>query len=235
MPLLYPDGQIPKAILCVDVVPEVVVAGRVFVRLLSQSEDFSSMRASFANETILAQTYQKVVNAESNDEVKKRLQTVSVGDLKKWFTFVLDSQPLWEDGFRQTSPLGDRQRVNDLAVLRDNFKMYHTLAHEGNIGVGYADMTNSAVLNTVKDLPDFTSSRNVIYMSNVIDHLTRRGTDLSHMSDMSILGEILTEGEERGNYFVDTTQMSLDYNLRASTSQPIYQPDDFRYRSRTNK
>lgn len=232
MQLLYLDGQIPKAILCCDVVPEVVVAGRVFVRLLAQAKDFPRLYDSFTNETVLTQTYQRVIDNESNDEVRKRFQTVTIQDLQKWFQFVVNKQSLYGEGFREASGISNDQTINELVLLRDNFDMYHTLAKEGNIGVGYADMTNPAVLSIVKELPDFEASRNVVYMSNVIDHLTLRGTDLSHINDMAVIGDVLGEGDERGNFFVDTTKESLNYALRASTSGPVYQPDDFRRRSR---
>ncbi len=229
MPLLYPEGQIPRAILCVDIVPEVVLTGRIFTQLLSEVNNFRSLNSQMRNDQVLKQAYDQVLSSETNDEVRTRLRTVSPEQVIKGLRSVIDREYLPAHGNKQSVPFDHTQRMSVLAVIRDNFDLLHSLAQDGNIGVGYADMTSNTVLTTVNSMPNFSESRNLIYMSNVIDHLTRRGTDLTHTDDMMSL-TALGEGKERGNWFVDTTQNSQNYKLRASNTVPVYEASDLKYR-----
>ena len=225
MPLLYPEGQSPKAILCVDIVPEVVLTGRIFTQLLSEASDFRTLNLQVRNDQALRLAYEQTVSSEVNEEVRNRLKTVSPEQVIKGLRSVIEREYLPTQGYKQSVPFNHTQRMSVLAVIRDKFALLHNLAKDGNIGVGYADMTNKAVLDLVKAMPNFSSSRNLIYMSNVIDHLTRRGTDLTHLDDMLSL-TALEEGKSRGNWFIDTTQNSQNYKLRASNTVPIYNSSD---------
>lgn len=225
MPLLYPEVQSPRAILCVDIVPEVVLTGRIFTQLLSEASDFRSLNLQMRNDQALRLAYEQVVSSEVNEEVRNRLKTVSPEQAIKGLRSVIEREYLPTQGYKQSVPFDHTQRMSVLAVIRDKFALLHNLAKDGNIGVGYADMTNKAVLDLVKAMPNFSSSRNLIYMSNVIDHLTKGGTDLTHLDDMLSL-TALEEGKSRGNWFIDTTQNSQNYKLRASNTVPIYNSSD---------
>ena len=225
MPLLYPEGRSPRAILCVDIVPEVVLTGRIFTQLLSEASDFRTLNLQMRNDQALKLAYEQVVSSEVNEEVRNRLKTVSPEQAIKGLLSVIEREYLPTQGYKQSVPFDHTQRMSVLAVIRDKFDLLHNLAKDGNIGVGYADMTNRAVLDLVKTMPNFSSSRNLIYMSNVIDHLTSRGTDLTHLDDMLSL-TTLEEGKSRGNWFIDTTLNSQDYKLRANNTVPVYNSSD---------
>lgn len=51
--------------------------------------------------------------------------------------------------------------------VMNNFELLHKLAMEGNIAVVFADLTNKEFIKTVKELPNFQSSTNIIYSSNI--------------------------------------------------------------------
>jgi hypothetical protein len=121
------------------------------------------------------------------------------------------------EGIRQEA-FGEGKKVNLIAAIKAKFDVLQKLAQEGNIGTALADITNSNVLEAVKKLPDFESSSNLIYMSNIIDHLIHRGKDLSRINDLNVLRSL---GEEN-NWFVHTTQNQHDYDLQASRSVPQY-------------
>jgi len=177
------------------------------------------------NDQALKLAYEQVVSSEVNEEVRNRLKTVSPEQAIKGLLSVIEREYLPTQGYKQSVPFDHTQRMSVLAVIRDKFDLLHNLAKDGNIGVGYADMTNRAVLDLVKTMPNFSSSRNLIYMSNVIDHLTSRGTDLTHLDDMLSL-TTLEEGKSRGNWFIDTTLNSQDYKLRANNTVPVYNSSD---------
>ena len=223
MSLLFPKDRLPRAILAMDILPEVVTTSRVFTRMLEQSRDFVTLKRSLRDADSLRKAYDSVISGEENVLVKQRLQSITFESMMGELTNIIQREYLPQTGFRQNVPMSDSKRLSVLAIVRDNFDVLHELAIEGNIGVAYADMTNPAILQVVLNMPEFSKSSNIIYVSNVIDHLTSRGTDLSHINDMNILNVLENNGK---NWFVDTTQNSLDYQLRASHNVPQYQRED---------
>ena len=221
MTLLYPENQLPRAMFTVDVLPEVVLTGRIFTSLLTEAEDFSSLQLGLKDESVLRQQYSKVLENEQNTTVRERLEKTSFERIRDEIKSVLSREYLPKEGIKQNADAG-KERVSVIAVVRNNFDALQQLAKDGNIGVAYADMTNPQVLKVVRDMPDFTNLKNIVYMSNVIAHLTKRGTDLTHIDDMDTL-KSLGEGK---NWFVDTTQNSQDYKLRAGHLVPKYKQSD---------
>lgn len=221
MTLLYPENQLPRAILTVDVLPEVVLTGRIFTSLLAETEDFSTLQSRLKDESVLRQQYNKVLENEQNITVRERLEKASFERVRDEIKSVLSREYLPREGIKQSAFAG-KERVSVIAVVRDNFNALQQLAKEGNIGVAYADMINPQVLEVVRTIPDFNNLGNIIYMSNVIDHLTQRGTDLTHINDMDTL-KSLGEGK---NWFIDTTQKSQNYQLRAGHFVPKYRQSD---------
>lgn len=219
--LLYPKNQLPRAILAVDVLPEVVLTGRIFTSLLAETKDFSTLQSGLKDKSVLRQQYNRVLEGEQNITVKERFKKTSFEKVKDEIKSVLSREYLPGEGIKQSAFAG-KERVSVIAVIRDNFDALQQLAKEGNIGVAYADMINPQVLDVVKTMPDFNHLRNIIYMSNVIDHLTQRGTDLAHINDMDTLKN-LGEGK---SWFIDTTQKSQDYQLRAGHFVPKYRQSD---------
>lgn len=209
MTLLYQKNQTPKAILALDILPEVVVTGRVLGYLLADSDDFLTFKEKLANRESLKSAYETILDVAKYDDIKERLKSVTFETMLQNLKEVMDRE--------------GRARINVFANIRENFDVLHQLALEGNIGVAYADITNPEVLKTVQNMPEFSQSQNIIYMSNVIDHLTTRGTDLSHINDMNVLKTFEQNGH---NWFIDTTQQSLDYQLRAGRYVPQYTPED---------
>lgn len=225
MPFLFPEGQNPRAILCVDVVPQVVLTGRIITHLLANSDTYFQFRSQLRNEEIMRSAYQGVIDSEQNSLVRERLRSTSFEQCTHDLQDIIAREFPPQTGIRQKEQLSQSTRLNILAVLRDNFDTLHTLAAQGNIAVGYANMINERTLETVRAMPGFDNARNIVYMSNVIDHLTQRGADMSHISDMNTL-RMLGEGTERSNWFVDTTQKSQDYQLRAGQTVPQYRPHE---------
>ena len=217
MTMLYPKGQLPRAILTVDVLPEVVLTGRIFANMLREAGDFTDLNSGLRSKAVLKKVYDRVLVQEQNEDARGRLQRISFEQVRDEIAKVLSREYLPKEGIKQ-SAFGGKERVSVIAAVRDNFEVLQQLAKEGNIGVAYADITNPQALEVVKDMPDFGDLRNIVYMSNVIDHLTHRGTDLTYINDMDVLSS-LGEGK---NWFVDTTQKSQDYKLRAGHTVPKY-------------
>lgn len=223
MSLLFPENVLPKAILAVDVLPDVVLTGRIVTNLLEQSQDFSDFETGLMNPDSIEQQFNRVIDVEENPTIKQRFLAISPERLSLEIGKIVMRESLPKSGFKQES-YGGGERVNVLAVIRDKFAGLKQLAAEGNIGVAYADMTDPYVLKKVKEMVGFEGANNIVYMSNVIDHLTNRGYDLTHINDMDVL-KALGEGN---NLFVHTTQVGLDYRLVADNNVPSYSQSDLR-------
>jgi hypothetical protein len=131
-------------------------------------------------------------------------------------------------------PIGQGYFLNERMqhILDANFARMQQLAREGNIGVSLMSITSPHFLNGIRDLPDFSSSRNVVYVSNIIDHMTKRGEDAGQFD---VLAPLETLDTYRKTVCVDTTEQDLAYLLRLRTLPPVYSGNDFPwlYRYRT--
>lgn len=221
MTMFYPENLIPKAILAVDVLPDVVITGRIVTNLLSEAQDYSDFKTELEDAHALEKQFQKVVESETNPKIRERFEEVSPERISLEIGKVLMREDLPSKGIKQDA-YGGGERISVLAVIRDKFPILKELATEGNIGVAYADLINPQTLATVKKMPGFMESNNIVYMSNVIDHLTSRGTDPTHLNDMNVLKDL----GEGNNLFVHTTQNKHNYSLVADHSVPIYSQDN---------
>lgn len=59
------------------------------------------------------------------------------------------------------------------------------LALDGKFTIVHGDMVNLNFLQILSELPGFTGARNVIYLSNIADHVTGRGRDLRGVNKMN--------------------------------------------------
>lgn len=99
---------------------------------------------------------------------------------------------------------------------------------EDNIAIAYADFTDPAFIDTVRELPGFQESSNIIYFSNITDHITQRGYQMENIAVINNLRAY--ERAAKPAVFVDTLGYGLNYYLRARQSVPTFTHNDFKYR-----
>jgi hypothetical protein len=221
MLLMYPADRDPKALLCADVLPEVVLTGRMFVNLLATKpvvgfDAFWHDRAR--NEDLLRSCYDKAVLMERNQIVQDRFKELRFDDVHRYLEQAVSFDLLPFRGLKLQK--GDPfERIAVIAVIRDRFEQLTKMAEEGRIGIAFADITNPKVIEVAKNMPGFLDLKNIVYLSNIVDHITMRGTRLENLGKTESL-RALEEG--RQNWFVDTTQRSCDYQLRAGHRLPKY-------------
>ncbi len=122
-------------------------------------------------------------------------------------------------------------------VLARRYDMFHGLAKNGNIAVLHADLFDTELIRYVSELPQFRKSNNLVYISNVPDHIAG-SLSLERAEGGEFLYEKLDEltalvnGKLQSlraldpqpphmNIFVNTTQRG-GYELRAGTKPPQY-------------
>ncbi len=163
---LFPEGQIPKAMILFDINYSVVNSAESFIEKLKQQPD------------------------DQNTDI--------------WPLDRIISDPV------------TRSKIN-LILKR--------LAKEGNLVIKLADFTDPKVFETLSDLPDIHNVNNVIYLSNISDHVWRN-SKFEKIADFNFL-EILKPQGSHKNYYIDTIQRTLNYNLRVSTQIPQFSTEDF--------
>ncbi len=212
---LFPEGRSPRGIICTDVMPEVVLLGRAFVRSIAKS---ASMEETFdrLHGIDSLPVYLSVLRDEKHPEVRRRLLS-AVPRVIEWMAERSDYS-------RLVSLPNIPGAV--LKTIKRHFPALKRLAAEDNLAVTYASFTDPAWARYLKSLAYWGKFRNVIYPSNIVDHLTGRG---KHMDKAGELNAVLADlkGGDEVNWFVDTTDTSLAYHLRISQDPPAYGPEDF--------
>lgn len=108
-------------------------------------------------------------------------------------------------------------------AIKKHAPLLHKLAAEGRIEMARVDFTKEGLMPEIRSLPDITTSNNVIYLSNISDHIWR-GQGIA--PDFSFLNT-LTPDEPNWNIYIDTLTKGLTYHLRVSSIPPHFELDDF--------
>lgn len=106
--------------------------------------------------------------------------------------------------------------------------LLHQLAKEGNFVIARAEFNNPELIEELSALPDIQNLNNVIYLSNIADHLWRRTvtTDRNYVPNFNFL-QALQPNPPHRNYYIDTLTFPLNYNLRVGTQPPNFKSMDF--------
>jgi hypothetical protein len=199
----------PEAILMTDVMPEVVLAGRIMINKLKKYCNFSDFWIHLHERR--PQDFEQVFHEEKNYLVRNRLVKARRQAHELLLTMSISAS-------RRS---GSNRVPKVIESIRENYDLFHTLAKNGNMAITLADITNPFWISAIASLPQFGHLRNVIHLSNTIDHITNRGTEPLKVNRLSHL-RALGEGEDRGNWYVDTTAHSSRYRLRANYFVPTY-------------
>lgn len=118
----------------------------------------------------------------------------------------------------------EKKKLHKIAFpFMRHFDLLQRLAREGNLAMVHADFTHSGFLMEAADLPEFRQLRSVIYLSNIVDHVTDKGRDLRGLGKMSRIGHFL-HWHSQGSYITDCLAKE-GYKIRMSTEFPRYHPD----------
>jgi|GEM_PF-1769803 len=217
LPDLFPPGSRPLGIACTDVLPEVVLLGRVFVRNAARSDTLEeAIDRTHGADSI--PSYVSAIRDEHDPATRKRFIR-AIPDIIDWMKMRPDMSRLSQ------FPEGGGEVVR---ALRRHFGLIRELAAAGKITVAYASFTDPAWLEYVTGLPGWNNARNVIYASNIADHLGNRGRNRERVEGLhEAFGLLARTGD---HWYADTTDHSLEYNLRVTQTPPRYDADDFTFR-----
>lgn len=216
MPQLYEDGVIPKAIILADIDPRVIAVGRLLIQHLKSDRSALELEKNFYGMSFDQFRHELVelIVDEPNQDLKRRLVAIEAEKWEgSWKYLATRVDPRWKQERRNN--VG--QNIDVVGATFDKFDVLKQLATEDNIVMAYADFTDPKFINIMRSLPEFNESTNVIYSSNITDHITGRGHQMENPNHPAI--------------FIDTLGQGLNYYLRASNSLPQFRQEDFYYRS----
>src|SRR3989344_5104409 len=226
----FQDSVTPKGMILADIDPKMVAVGKLLVDKLCTSDSAADFRKKFfgISENDFLSEMHKVIEGENNVVLKERLSVFPEETWKKiWKGIQRDADPpiKWDE-IRSYQYEG--QNIDVVGALLDKFQVLKKLADSGNIAVEYADFTNPKFINAVRQLPAFQESTNIIYFSNISDHITNRGTKLENTECLNNLEDY--EHSVKPAIYIDTLGQGLNYYLRARASMPDFNYTDFNYR-----
>lgn len=225
---VFEDGVTPKGMILVDIDPKVVAIGRLLIQNLNDSNTAADFRRNFFGmpEEVFNQQLQKMIVAERNLALRRRWEATNADTWHKVWTDLSKREALeWED-IRAYEYEG--QNIDVVGAILAKFDILKQLANEDNVTTVYADFTSPEFIEAVRSLPGFDSVTNVIYFSNVVDHITQRGTQMRNVTVMNLLKAY--ENPAHQAIYIDTLGQGLNYFLRARNSLAEFTEDDFRYR-----
>ncbi|MBI2599553.1 hypothetical protein HYW43_01380 [Candidatus Daviesbacteria bacterium] len=225
---VFEDGVTPKGVVLTDIDPRVIATGRLLIQNLKESPTATDFERSFfgMSEETFNQQLQNMIAAEQNPVLKRRWATISMETWHKVWTDLSKREVLeWED-IRAYKYEGEN--IDVIGAVLARFDTLKQLADEDNLTMVYTDFTSPVFIGAVKQLPGFNDSTNVIYFSNISDHITQRGTQMDNIKAMNSLKDY--ENSEYPAIFIDTLGQGLNYFLRARNSVANFTEEDFRYR-----
>ncbi|MBI2196417.1 hypothetical protein HYU45_02275 [Candidatus Daviesbacteria bacterium] len=226
----FPEGTLPKGIILADVDPAVIAIGKLMVKKLRESETFEEFdrQVHGLSEEEFIREIQEIVREEENSILTKRLDSLSREDWTKVWRYTAKNKDdaslykYWNPEQYDGTPYQGAP-INVIGAMKERFSVLKQLADSNNIALVYADFTNSSFIDAVRELPEFSNSTNIIYLSNIIDHITGRGYQFGNAKVMEVLKAY--ENSTKPPVFVDTLQ-SLNYFLRVRNALPVYTHED---------
>lgn len=218
----FPEDSPPKAIISIDIEPSVILKAKLFRRCVEKHDNFDSF---------LAEYFSKDFNS-----FVKLFREAHQGRQPRRYQRFLDQVNL-RVRFRQHMRLRDQfmrelQRgssfyppegfMNVPCAIQEYYKTIKKLVDEGNFAIVHSSIINPKTLEIINSLPSWQESNNIVYVSNIIDHLTRRWRTLRTARAMDALAT-LNPHRPHKNFFIDTSEFPhLVYQLRISREPPTY-------------
>ena len=224
----FPRETPIKGIVISDIHPHVIISAKLAVNELAKQESWDDFRVNFLelSETEYYGRLQEMIAQEDVPALKQRLRVMyRRGELRS-------PTPIGEWKRMQDSRYSvnetDQHTVNIFDSIKEYYPILHQLAKTGNIAVIYTSIANEDFIQAVGDLPDYRSSRNIVYLSNIPQFLlfeegagNSAGTNslaaYQHSPQNAIFVDAVNDSSSTGGHF----------RLRAHHSLPHYARSDF--------
>lgn len=162
----FKEGVMPQGMILADTDPRVVAVGRLFIKKIkdSKSGDEFKQKLSQLSFDEFQSEIEKILGKEKSQHVKAEWEKI-LDQLQKDMDYPLK----WSDGMYKH----EGQRIDVFGAILAKFEVLKKLADSDKIKMTYCSFTKREFIGTVKSLPGFQSSINLIYLSNIADHFSR--------------------------------------------------------------
>lgn len=245
----------PRGMVLVDVDPAVVLAGRMLVAALRRYPDAASFTSSFfcggreplaaLEEEVLEREPSVLLRVAMNGQRERLWRTLAT--LTEGFSLQPgDAERLLAQWASHYPPAGHLVPVR--TFLARNYGRLREMALRGDIAVLCSSLFHPALLAAVAELPGWRGGRNVIYLSNVADHVLRRTLMANARARLRVVAEepertlrstaefvtVLNAEQVGALRTVDTpgtvyaaSSAKNGLTLTAASEFPVFREDDF--------
>lgn len=204
---LFQEGTLPKGVISLDRDPCVVLSGEVLIKLAKRKVTSEDAAAFFYDGKIddVLHIVKNIVQNEKNNRCKQEFDAaLNTGQ------FARDLELLHQLEINPTVP-DLRRRKNLTTTILRNWPIITSLAQEGKIMFLHSDVNNVNTLQFITSrLPDISTSRNILYVSNIVDERYRR--ELNSWEIFNTFGK---------SWYIFTSARD-DYILQSSHQPPVY-------------
>ncbi len=184
----FPDGIVPKAFISADIDPKAVAVGKLLTKNLKATNSAETLNKEFFGmpETKFQSDIVELINEEEDSRLKDALQKVTPDIWQRVWTELGKREAIsWNQN--RSYDYYEGQNIDVVGAILDKFLVLKQLADEDNMAFVYGDFTNTGFVREVTSLPDFEESTNLIYFSNIADHITQRGYSLKNIKNLELL------------------------------------------------
>lgn len=171
----FPVDELPTAVIMGDLDPRVVLMGKAAIKALREfktDQEFWQGYFDYRNLWRFIREVQEEDKELAEAIPHKDLVRVAQGIIFPWGNHELSrvkvgsysDKELYSNYFKL---------INVIGVFLKHYPKLRNLALEGNLAIVKADFTNSDFVYAVTQLPDYKTERNVVYLSNIADHVSR--------------------------------------------------------------
>lgn len=211
LPLGFKLDKSPKGVVIVDVDKDVTALSKALINVLKQTKNSTEFYNLFYIDPITkAKDFLK-----DDPEALATFEEMSFNKENALRSQIERSRGNYQ---RRLSEKGYPSIDNILTSTYDQWKI---LATEGKVAIIHGSLTDKEVINTIINLPEYNNSTNIIYLSNIIDHLVSKISWESADSGLLLYLQALSRynPKEQPAIFLDTLR-NFNYWLRASEGVP---------------
>lgn len=224
---LFPDKK-PKGLIINDIDPYVTILAKLLAETALKTNDQYAYLNLLNNREALGEQISGILEKSENKRLNEQVYGTKLSADHIFYNFHQNAATLITDinyeirdiqedvsVLKAGETLGDKYNLGIVGmkqmalgwisiprVVYDNWQIFHQLALEGNLAVTSCDITDQRFLDLIAKLPEFDTLRNVIDVSNIVDHVTEQGSKLYNLPTINRLGTLFAASAN--SYQVDS-------------------------------
>lgn len=180
-------GKDPKGIIIVNLNPAVILGAKILRKGFGRYDSWEDfLDKIILNRRSLLDMEAKILETESNEKLRKLM--------KKYvnnFRLATDTVRKGVKGKEANYPL---------RIVERRYPTFRQLAADGNIAVILSNITDPKLLNKVHELPGFSQSNNIIYLSNISNYPTAETANIRILDPETPHRNVIIEANKESSF-----------------------------------